>query len=88
MIDQEFEGPLFKRLSHNDSGAAKSNVAGFVIPKLFRYFFPPLPDPTDAEPAPHRPLKAILILDDSLPVSVRPVGSTNRGGTRANLSQG
>ncbi len=70
MIDQEFDGPLFKRLSHNDSGAAKGKQAGFVIPKPFRYFFPPLPDPTDAEPAPHRPLDAILILDDGLPSNV------------------
>lgn len=67
MIDQDFEGPLFKRLSHNDSGAAKGKQAGFVIPKPFRYFFPPLPDPTDAEPAPHRPLDAILILDNAPP---------------------
>lgn len=70
MIDQEFEGPLFKRLSHNDSGAAAGNQAGFLIPKRFRYFFPPLPDPTDAEPAPHRPVDAILILDGDAPVSV------------------
>lgn len=70
VIDQEFEGPLFKRLSHNDSGAAAGNQAGFLVPKRFRYFFPPLPDPTDAEPAPHRPLDAILILDNNAPVSV------------------
>ncbi|WP_206241679.1 DNA binding protein [Novosphingobium terrae] len=63
MIDQEFEGPFFKRLSHNDSGAAKGKQAGFVIPKPSREFFPPLPEPTDDQPAHHVTIRAILNLD-------------------------
>jgi putative restriction endonuclease len=70
VIDQEFDGPLFKRLSHNDSGAAPGNQAGFLIPKRFRDFFPALPDPTDEEPAPHCALDAILILDEGAPLLV------------------
>ena len=70
MIDQEFEGPLFKVLSKNDSGAGVGHQAGFVIPKELRYFFPALPMPTAANPAPNVSLRAILVLDDGAPVLV------------------
>src|SRR3546814_19525124 len=69
MDDGEFEGPLFKRLSRNDSGLGKGHQAGFVIPVELRLFFPELPAPTDAQPAPSVPLRAILQFDDGAPQS-------------------
>ena len=64
MIDQEFEGPLFKVLPRNDTGAAPGHQAGVLIPRELRPFFPALPEPTLEEPVPHLPLKAILVLND------------------------
>jgi putative restriction endonuclease len=69
MDDGEFEGPLFKRLSRNDSGLGVGHQAGFVIPVELRPFFPELPAPTDAQPAPSVPLRAILQYDDGAPQS-------------------
>src|SRR3546814_11533003 len=69
MDDGEFEGPLFKRLSRNDSGLGKGHQAGFVIPVELRLFFPELPAPTAAQPAPSVPLRAILPFDAGAPQS-------------------
>jgi len=38
----EWDVPFFKRLAHNDTGAAKGHQAGLVIPKALRPFFPTL----------------------------------------------
>lgn len=70
MIDQEFEGPLFKVLPRNDTGEAPGHQAGMVIPVELRSFFPALPPATPAQPVPSTPIKAILILDDAPPRSV------------------
>lgn len=39
---EEWDFPFFKKLAHNDTGAAKGNQAGVVIPKDLRIFFPRL----------------------------------------------
>lgn len=72
MIEQEFEGPLFKILSRNDSGEGKGNQAGVLIPEQLRRFFPDLPPATAAQPAPHVPIRAVLVLDDGGPVTATP----------------
>ena len=72
MIDQEFEGPLFKILSRNDSGESKGHQAGVVIPIPLRRYFPDLPAATAAEPAPHVPIRAVLVLDDGEPITATP----------------
>lgn len=63
VAESAFEGPLFKLISHNDSGLASGKQAGFLIPKEMRAFFPPLPAPTDTQPSPSVQLRLILQLD-------------------------
>jgi putative restriction endonuclease len=41
-VAEDFDRPLFKVLSHNDSGQAVGHQAGFVIPKDLEPYFPQL----------------------------------------------
>lgn len=41
--DRMLDTSVFKRLSHNDTGAARGHQGGIVIPKGIAQFFPPLP---------------------------------------------
>jgi putative restriction endonuclease len=70
MIDQEFEGPLFKILSKNDTAQAPGHQAGVVIPVDLRPFFPTLSIATQTHPVPSVALKVILVLDDGTPQMV------------------
>ena len=63
MLDQPFEGPLFKRLAGYDSGSARGHQAGPLVPVRLRPFLPLLPIPTSSDPAPGVSLKAILLID-------------------------
>ncbi len=70
MIDQEFDGPLFKILAQNDTGQAPGHQAGVVIPVPLRFFFPTLPTASPIQPTPSVAIDAILILDDQPPLNV------------------
>jgi len=48
MIGEIWEGPVFKLLAKNDSGAAAGHQSGVVIPKDLAFFFPQL-DETKAQ---------------------------------------
>jgi putative restriction endonuclease len=61
----EFDRPFFKRLANNDTGAAKGHQGGIVIPKTLDGFFPTLPAPTVANPAPDIRLNAALFVEDA-----------------------
>jgi putative restriction endonuclease len=60
----EFDRPFFKRLANNDTGAAKGHQGGIVIPKPLDGFFPALPAPSTADPAPDIRLHAVLFVED------------------------
>ena len=67
MANSGFEGPLFKRLPKNDTGAAPGHQAGFVVPRDLSLYFPDLPAGTPEAPAPSIPIRAIL-MEGSLPL--------------------
>jgi len=56
----EFDRPFFKRLANNDTSAAKGHQGGIVIPKSLDSFFPVLPEPSIAKPAPDIRLHAAM----------------------------
>lgn len=60
----EFDRPFFKRLANNDTGAAKGHQGGIVIPKALDGFFPVLPTPSTAKPAPDIRLNAALFVEN------------------------
>ena len=60
-MEDEFEGPLFKRLPRNDTGDAPGHQAGFVVPKALAAYFPDLPAATASAPAPSVPIRAMLL---------------------------
>lgn len=75
---------VFKRLAHNDTGAAVGHQGGIVIPRAIAAFFPPLPDAVSAE----RPTVDVRLVAD-LFVDGQRVGSVETryqhqswGGTR------
>lgn len=57
----EFDAPVFKQLSKNDSGQGDNNQAGFVIPIELYPYFPPLVK-SDTETAPGVQINAILVV--------------------------
>ncbi len=59
----EFEAPLFKRLSKNDTGQAVGHQAGFIVPKPLGDYFPVLPPATIEMPAPSIGIRVILMSD-------------------------
>lgn len=42
LLDPEWDAPFFKRLAHNDTGAAKGHQGGLAFPKDLREFLPAL----------------------------------------------
>ena len=62
---------VFKKLAHNDTGAAKGHQGGIVVPKAIAEFFPPLPDVLGGDnPTVDVRLKADLFVDGSRVASV------------------
>ncbi len=45
----DWDSPFFKKLAHNDTGAAQGHQGGMVIPQELRAFFPRLAGQTSAE---------------------------------------
>jgi putative restriction endonuclease len=59
----EFDRPLFKRLSHNDTGAARGHQGGIVVPKELDSYFPQLSRKVSSEsPTVDQQVRAILML--------------------------
>lgn len=59
-----FDNAVFKKLAHNDTGAAVGHQGGIVIPKGIAEFFPPLPGTTSPEhPTVDTRLVAELLVD-------------------------
>jgi len=59
-----FDRGFFKRLAHNDTGAARGHQGGIVVPKDLARFFPPLPTATsELRPTVDVRLYADLIVD-------------------------
>jgi len=55
---------VFKKLAHNDTGAARGHQGGIVVPKAIAQFFPPLPSTAGPEnPTVDARLKADLFVD-------------------------
>ena len=66
----EFDAPLFKKLAHNDTGAAVGHQAGVVIPKDMDRFFPDLGSGvTASSPTVDENIRAALFVGDT-PVGV------------------
>ncbi|MCZ7676651.1 MAG: HNH endonuclease [Roseovarius sp.] len=58
------DNAVFKKLAHNDTGAAVGHQGGIVIPKGIAKFFPPLPDTTSPDhPTADMRLVAELLVD-------------------------
>jgi putative restriction endonuclease len=65
--------PVFKRLAHNDTGAAKGHQAGIVIPKDIADFFPLLDGGgTKSQPTTDKRFDAELYVDDQFVGRGRP----------------
>lgn len=62
----EFDRPMFKRLSHNDTGAAKGHQGGIVILKELSPYFPDLAAKSAASAAPtvDEHIRALLFVDN------------------------
>lgn len=59
----DFDRPVFKRLSHNDSGAGSGHQAGIVVPKELDPYFPQLSGKTSAlTPTVDEDIRAILVV--------------------------
>ncbi|WP_339759803.1 EcoRII N-terminal effector-binding domain-containing protein [uncultured Hoeflea sp.] len=62
-----FDTPVFKKLAHNDTGAAVGHQGGFVIPKDIEDFFPDVSGAISAvNPTIDVPIRADLIVDGAL----------------------
>ena len=62
----EFDAPLFKKLAHNDTGAAVGHQAGVVIPKDLDRYFPDLSgQATAATPTVDENIRAALFVGDT-----------------------
>lgn len=79
-----FETPLLKRLSMTDADEGKSHVAGVLIPSPMRPYFPKLPDPTAANPAPAVAVDVEIVIPGQLS---RRVSASYQFQTRANTRQ-
>lgn len=62
--DPEWDAPFFKVLARNDTGAAKGNQAGMVVPKELRRFFPTLDEgaTSSTSPTTDRTLRAEMFV--------------------------
>ena len=60
-MEEEFDAPLFKVLAKNDTGQAKSNQGGPVIPKKLQAYMPEIERPPGVH-APGMEIEAILML--------------------------
>lgn len=61
-----FDRPVFKQISHNDSGASAGHQAGIVIPKDLDAYFPQIAAKISASsPAVGEDINAILIVDNT-----------------------
>src|SRR5271166_614130 len=59
----DFDRPLFKRLPRNDSGEAKGNQSGFLVPKEMDKYFPQLSTAvTAANPTVDSKIRAALFV--------------------------
>lgn len=76
-----FETPLLKKLSMTDADEGKSHVAGVLIPTKMRPYFPKLPDPTVANPAPAVELAVEIVVPGQ---QSRRVSASYQFQTRAN----
>lgn len=62
-----FDSPVFKKLAHNDTGAAVGHQGGFVIPKDIDDFFPDVAGAISAKtPTIDVPILADLVVDGKL----------------------
>ena len=52
LLDAEWDAPFFKRLAHNDTGAAKGHQGGLAFPKNLREFLPTLDEGLTGETTP------------------------------------
>lgn len=52
LLDPEWDSPFFKRLAHNDTGAAKGHQGGLAFPKDLREFLPALDEGLTGEATP------------------------------------
>ena len=52
LLDPEWDAPFFKRLAHNDTGAAKGHQGGLAFPKDLREFLPALDEGLTGETTP------------------------------------
>lgn len=76
-----FETPLLEKLSMTDAEEGRSHVAGVLIPAKMQPYFPKLPDPTAASPAPAVVFAVEIILPGQ---SARRVFASYQFQTRAN----
>jgi putative restriction endonuclease len=61
-----FDRPVFKQISHNDSGASAGHQAGIVIPKDLDAYFPQIATKISASsPAVGEDINAILIVGNA-----------------------
>ena len=64
LADAEWDRPIYKRLAHNDTGAASGHQAGLVIPKSLRSYLPGLnPQVSANRPTVDKYIRADLIVD-------------------------
>jgi putative restriction endonuclease len=56
----EFDAPLFKKLAHNDTGAAVGKQAGVLIPKVLDRYFPDLSSKPSTGPTVDENIRAAL----------------------------
>jgi putative restriction endonuclease len=64
-VSAEWNRPIFKVLSHNDTGAARGHQGGIVIPKPLRNYFPLLGGAVSSlQPTIDKRLKAQLFVED------------------------
>ncbi|MER8665084.1 HNH endonuclease [Mesorhizobium sp. M1148] len=62
----DFDAPIFKKLTKTDTGTGKSKQAGFLVPKSLGKYFPTLPPATVANLAPNVDISAELYIENKL----------------------
>jgi putative restriction endonuclease len=79
----EFDAPLFKKLAHNDTGAADGKQGGFLIPKGLDKYFPDLSIKPSPGPTVDEDIRAALFEDNvQLGVVTTRYQYQTRGGKR------
>jgi putative restriction endonuclease len=71
-MSNDWDFPIFKVLSNNDTGAAPGHQGGIVIPKDLRRFFPELSGPvTETNPTVETWINAELLVESQYCATVR-----------------